>query len=939
MTQPSNLLRDLGRAGSRIFTVGVAGLGLAVPRMFWSRRVRAVRQWLTVTILLILAPGLLIAHTVLEAYQRADHLELQAQVASIAKRLSHVIGREVDLTQALGLQLARIEPLLRAEPDRLKSIFVASLSQERNHDLHMLLTDATGRQLLNTRATTDADLPRITDMTGLELVLRERRPVVRLFSSGSFSGGPLYVVIVPILNDDRVERIIIMHRSSDLLLGIIGQELPTGWHATIFDPDGRPFQSSGSQGTPPVLPNDAARGMPLTQVSNSGEMVTSYVKIDQADWTLAIAVANHDLPGRRQSLLITIQTAAVALSLIVAWSAAQRIARPVALVKRSAGEIGNGSHPALRDVRSDNICRVAKTLVRTSDALRRSREPGYSIITSATNAIYSTIISASDAIICTDRDGRVTLFNKAAQSMFESTDDMAKGNPIERFLSKVMLPDPCHRSTTFECTGHRGAGNEFACDVSVARSAEDHEHYFSFIIRDIMKQHEAAAQNARLAVVVASSADAIVSLGPDHTVLSWNPSAEHIFGYSAEEIVGKSYLVMIPDEKRDEYLRNCERICSGQTVSLVADRRHKDGHLIAVEISSAPLRDERGVVIGISSVLRDLSERTTATLTANRLAAIVEASADPIIGLMPDGTIATWNPAARRVFGYSPDEVVGKSLDVLLLPDDPDGLQDKLERVRRAGLSTVQTERVRKDGSRVAVSITAAPIRDASQHVTGYAVVYRDVSENRRHEQQMHIVMRELSHRAKNLLTVITAMARSMSSSAIDIAVFVESFSARIHGLARSHDLLVKKDWSSASLKSLIESQLQPFLFKGSNRLFLDGDDIAVTPAAAQMIGLALHELATNSAKYGALTTATGSISVTWTVENHALQSAHLDLIWNEMGGPAVVEPSGAGFGREVLEEMIAESLDGSTELTFPEGGVIWQLRAPLSALQAVHTH
>jgi PAS domain S-box-containing protein len=928
MTQSTSSLRAFGGAGRHKFLSAVASLDAVVPLTSWRRRIWTIRQWLTITALFILVPCFVIAHVALEAYLRADRLELQTRVESEANQLRDVIGREIDHMRNLGLHLARIEPLLRAEPDRLKSVFVASLGPERDHDLHIGLADESGRQLLNTRAATDAALPRVADMAGLELVVRERRPVVRLIPRGNVSGRSLYAVIVPVLRDDRVERFVFMNRTTDHLLNLIGQQLPAGWHATIFEPSGRAFPASGSQSSPPTLPVDAAGGSPLTRVSNSGTTVTSYIKIDKADWTIAVTVATQDVATRQLPLFIALQAAVVALSLLVAGWATRRMVKPIALVERMAIEIGAGSPPTLPDIRIAEIRRVAETLVKTSGALQQSRERLYSVIT-----------SASDAIVCTDRQGRVTLFNDAARSMFACADIAAMGRPIGEFLDETSIPASDRHSAAFECTGRRASGDKFAGEVSVARSADDQEYHFSFIIRDITKQRLATAQNARLAVVVASSADAIVSLGNDHTVLSWNPGAERIFGYSAEEIVGRSYLAIIPDAVKDEYLRNCERIGSGGALSLTVSRLHKDGRLVPVEISSAPLRDERGVVIGISSVLRDVTEKVAAAALANQLAAIVDASADAIVGLAPDGTISTWNPAARRLFDYSADEVVGKSLDVLLSDDELDKLSDKLERVRRAGFATVETERRRKDGTPVAVSVTAAPIRDAREKITGYAVVYRDVTESRRHDQQMRIVMRELSHRAKNLLAVISAMARSMSSSTTDITVFVESFSARIYGLARSHDLLVKKEWTNASLRSLTEAQLQPFMYRGGNRLLLNGGDIAVNPAAAQMIGLALHELATNAAKHGALTTDSGSVSITWSVDNDELQAAHLEMTWRESGGPRVVEPSRTGFGREVLEEMIAESLDGSTELSFPEGGIIWRLRVPLSTLQTTHAH
>jgi two-component sensor histidine kinase len=238
---------------------------------------------------------------------------------------------------------------------------------------------------------------------------------------------------------------------------------------------------------------------------------------------------------------------------------------------------------------------------------------------------------------------------------------------------------------------------------------------------------------------------------------------------------------------------------------------------------------------------------------------------------------------------------------------------------------------VRKDGTLVPVAVTGMPIVGAQGGAEGWALVYRDITEARKHEQHMSVVMRELSHRAKNLLAVIGSMTRSSVSSATSLASFEEGFTARIAGLAQSHDLLVKKHWTGVSIQQLVAAQMGAFFKYGDTQLRVSGDDVVVTPSAGQMLGIALHELATYAGKHGALRAATGLVHIRWHVEAGAEDRFVLE--WEETGGPPVIEPLSRGFGRDVLEYIVAENLDGSSVLSFAQAGVTWRVEVPLRSV------
>ena len=192
--------------------------------------------------------------------------------------------------------------------------------------------------------------------------------------------------------------------------------------------------------------------------------------------------------------------------------------------------------------------------------------------------------------------------------------------------------------------------------------------------------------------------------------------------------------------------------------------------------------------------------------------------------------------------------------------------------------------------------------------------------ERDRHERHTHLIMRELSHRAKNLLSIILAMARQTGRESASLAEFQDSFSARVQALAAAHDLLVSEGWSGASLRHIVQAQLAPF---EHGRVTIAGDDVFVAPEVVQNLGLALHELATNATKHGALSAADGKVRIDWAYHGEG-ESRRPRLTWSESGGPAVRAPARHGFGRTVLERVTILALGGKGALDFAAGGVVW---------------
>lgn len=187
---------------------------------------------------------------------------------------------------------------------------------------------------------------------------------------------------------------------------------------------------------------------------------------------------------------------------------------------------------------------------------------------------------------------------------------------------------------------------------------------------------------------------------------------------------------------------------------------------------------------------------------------------------------------------------------------------------------------------------------------------------------------RELAHRTKNVMAVVSAIARQSLRSAKDVQDFASIFEGRLGGLARSLDLLVETDWEGVSLDALVTQQLSSFADAG--RFDAQGPPVLLAPPAVQNIGMALHELATNAMKHGALSVPQGGIRIRW-----ALQAGQFTLAWEEHDGPATCAPVRKGFGRSVIEEIAANSLAGSAALAFEPEGIRWSLTAPIASVVA----
>lgn len=328
-------------------------------------------------------------------------------------------------------------------------------------------------------------------------------------------------------------------------------------------------------------------------------------------------------------------------------------------------------------------------------------------------------------------------------------------------------------------------------------------------------------------------------------------------------------------------------------------------------------------------LLRDLSAERS------RLAAVLEnLPLAAIIAEAPSGRVVLANRHVPTLLGNSfdlPRSIEDYGVHKGYHPDGrPYGPADwPLARAILHG-ETIRNEEIiyeRRDGSRLVLSMSAAPIRDGERIVAG-VVVIDDVTERRAIEQRQNMLAAEVDHRAKNLLAVVQVLLRQ--TRAESAAEFAAAVQGRVAALARAHALLSASRWQGADLRRLIEDEVVPFSGRGPDRLRIDGPPVEVTAEAAQSLAMALHELATNAAKHGALTAPKGRIEIVWRFR----PETGLDLIWTERGGPATRPPLHRGLGTAILEQTIHRQLRGEVVCEWLREGLRCTFRIPADQLQ-----
>jgi PAS domain S-box-containing protein len=314
--------------------------------------------------------------------------------------------------------------------------------------------------------------------------------------------------------------------------------------------------------------------------------------------------------------------------------------------------------------------------------------------------------------------------------------------------------------------------------------------------------------------------------------------------------------------------------------------------------------------------------------------AIFNTVVDGIITIDRSGTIKTLNPAAANLFGYSPEEVIGRSVKMLMpelyCPEHDADRVNQLEtgQAKMIGPSGGELTGKRKDGSAVPIELAIGEVDVAGRKI--YTGIVRDITERKRTEEHQALLVAELDHRVKNILAQVAVVASSTRQGSRSIDEFLQSLDGRIQSMAAAHSLLSKSGWQSVGLDTLVRNELAPYTV--SANVTISGTDVALPPAKIQALAKVLHELATNAAKYGALSIPGGQVSVSWDCKPDG-KATKLILVWREFGGPPVASGVQSSYGINLIRNLIPHELGGMVDLVFPAEGVSCKIEFPFEQI------
>jgi PAS domain S-box-containing protein len=429
------------------------------------------------------------------------------------------------------------------------------------------------------------------------------------------------------------------------------------------------------------------------------------------------------------------------------------------------------------------------------------------------------------------------------------------------------------------------------------------------------------------ATVLANTPFLLTRCSSDLRYLFVSEAYARMLGYRPEEVVGKKIVEVVGETGFNTILPHIKSVLLGHRVEYETAVHFKDVGPRLLHVIYMPDKDRLGQVQGWIASILDITERrqTEAALRESEqqlrwLASIVESNDDVIVSKNLDGIITSWNRGAERVFGYTAAEAIGQPITIVIPEDRQSEEHEILTRIRRGEpIDHFETVRQRKDGSSITVSLTISPVKDAEGKIVGVSKIARDITEQKRSLAQIATLAREAEHRSKNLLANVQAAVNlSQSDTPEGLKGAIEG---RIRALANVNSLFVETRWIGAELSMIAAQELAPYSEKDKKRISLEGPSVLLEPNAAQAVAVALHELATNAAKYGSLSVAKGKIDLKWLHK----ADGKLILRWTEIGGPAVHTPTHRGFGSRVIEQMIGQ-LKGKARFDWRPEGVVCEI-------------
>jgi PAS domain S-box-containing protein len=440
-----------------------------------------------------------------------------------------------------------------------------------------------------------------------------------------------------------------------------------------------------------------------------------------------------------------------------------------------------------------------------------------------------------------------------------------------------------------------------------------------------------AKSEARFRATFENAAVGMAHVAPDGRWLRVNEALCRIVGYPADELVTKSFQDITHPDDLVADLAEVEGMLDGEIDRYNMDKRYlrKDGSIVWVRLTVGGVRKSDGSIDYFVSVVEDISARKQAEqalqASKDRLQLALDAAELGSFQYDRGRRVLSWDGRCKEIFGIAEDEVHIEDLVERVHPDDTEMVWTFINTPLHAPEKTDAFEhRILRGGEVRWVEVhRLAYFEDAGRglHAEHDVGTIQDITGRKEREEKEQLLMREINHRAKNMLSVVDAIAHQ--TAAKDPEDFIERFSERIQALSANQDLLVRNEWKGVDIGDLVHAQIAHFADLIGSRIAVQGPKLCLNPASVQAIGLALHELSTNAAKYGALSTDRGRVDISWGSDGDTLT-----MSWIERDGVAS-PPKERGFGTIVMEAMAERSVGGEVELDYAPSGVTWRLTCP----------
>lgn len=896
----------------------------------------------------------------LSASRIAELDRLTSASRSLSTALDRELGGYVDRVRLLTGLRALTEGSLPAARD---SLFDARAGVDGD----FVLYNVTGQQLVNTRVTDGSALPVSKNLKWIEQAVATAEPVISDLGIGTLKDGYAFSILVPFRVATGEARVLAYLPPVTLVQGLLKDHITDrNWTAAILDGSGRIVARTqeqerlfGALASADFIAQLTEReGLQQTTDLQNRPSVTAYHASARSAWKVVVWVPQAAIaePGWSiaRSMVIAVSIA-LFFSLLAGHFISQFVQRPIETLIDSARQLGRGKIPDGRQtwMREANLVNAALSEAAKEIAVRQAAIDEATQAARENERLYHELTENAPVMLwISDAQGRCLHINKRLREFWGVNGDLSQFDwagtihPDDTgvIATEVMAAIAAQRGFSVEGRYRTGTGEYRTLRTEATPRFSESGNFIGMLgtnvdVTDAIAATAALKENEERLRIAASAA----GLG----VFEWRIAADRaefenarmleIFGhgrdeaYLSHERFMASYIHLEDAEKFQQTLDSALATrTSLQTTCRI--RRKSDGAWRWIEVAGDILMDKDGAPERLIGVVADITARRQAEEELLRTSALLQAVCDGVTDLIfvkdRDSRFLFANPATAQALGRPVAHLIGQTgLEDVHNQAEADVILGNDRQVITTGVPISVEETFTGANGRSIYLSNKAPLRDARGTIIGLVAVVRDISARKEAEEHTNLLLREVSHRAKNILAVTQAIVRQ-TAKVCDPQILVKTVSGRLAGLAASHDLLVEGEWRSVAIRGLVWAQLSHYRDLIGERIIVQGPDFGLLPAATQTLGMALHELATNASKYGALSNDIGRVHLSWTFRQHAGEK-RLVMVWEERDGPPVQKPQHRGFGYSVTTRLVETGLEAIVEVHYAAAGLQWRLNAP----------